>query len=431
VLGYSDVWIPSIGYADSITFSGETAHDQAAALRYNPATGTAVVTTGLAEGDEVEVDAVRQQDFSTESLLETPPASMQLPPVSNIPDVVSAKAVELAGPATSPIEQLRAIESTLQTTGFLSHGAADDAVASRAGQGADRMVELFTRTQLIGDEEQYATAFTLMARSLGYPARVVMGFAPEVADGEGEVTVLGADVTAWSEVAFEGVGWVPFYPTPDETDIPQDQNPKPQSEPQPQVRQPPRTDKDDNDLVAGVEVDDSDSDDDTLFELPGWVIAAGASLLVLLLLIFVPLLLAGAIKARRAARRRSAAAADASAAGAWDELLDRFSELGYDVPSNLTRRHTAVALGAQATTATSELRTVAARSDEAVFSGVEVDRATSDVVWTEAMAAVRLAAAARTRWNRIVARYRISAVSAWAHRVSTLVSTDSASSRRK
>jgi 8-oxo-dGTP pyrophosphatase MutT (NUDIX family) len=91
---------------------------------------------------------------------------------------------------------------------------------------------------MIGDEEQYASAFALMARSLGYPARVVMGFAPEVPDGGGTVTVTGDDVTAWVEVAFDGVGWVPFAPTPDETDIPQDQVPKPQSEPQPQWELP-------------------------------------------------------------------------------------------------------------------------------------------------------------------------------------------------
>ena len=163
--------------------------------------------------------------------------------VENLPDVVAAKAEEYAGDAASPIEQVRAIERGLKTNGFLSHGLASDAVPSRAGHGADRLIELFTRSQMVGDEEQYAAAMALMVRHLGYPARVVMGYAPEVAEGDDEVEVVGADVTAWVEVPFEGVGWVSFRPTPDNVDVPQEQTPKPKSEPQPQVRQPPRAEQ--------------------------------------------------------------------------------------------------------------------------------------------------------------------------------------------
>src|SRR5699024_4684989 len=140
------------------------------------------------------------------------------------------------------------IERQLKVNGFLSHGLASDAVPSRAGHGADRIEELFTRNQMIGDEEQFAAAFALMARSLGYPARVVMGFAPQNVEEGAPVTVTGEDVTAWVEVPFEGVGWISFQPTPDEKEIPQDQNPKPKTEPQPQVRQPPRAEKQAEDL---------------------------------------------------------------------------------------------------------------------------------------------------------------------------------------
>ncbi len=173
-----------------------------------------------------------------------PVARVELAPVTVIPDIVAAKALEYAGDAESPIEQLRAIELKLQSTGFFSRGTASDSAPSVAGHGADRITDLFTGDVMVGDEEQYASAFALMARSLGYPARVVMGFAPEVRDGGGAVEVTGHDVTAWVEVAFEGVGWVPFSPTPDQTDVPQDQNPKPKTEPQPQVRQPPRSSND-------------------------------------------------------------------------------------------------------------------------------------------------------------------------------------------
>jgi transglutaminase-like putative cysteine protease len=406
---YSDVWIPSIGYPTAITFDGGDAREQASTLRYNPATGTAVVTSGLSEGDEYTIEAETQQVFLPDELTDVGTASFALPPVSVIPDIITSTAEELAGDATTPIEKLRAIETALQTTGYLSHGAADDSVASRAGQGADRMVELFTRTQLIGDEEQYASAFALMARSMDYPARVVMGFAPEVRDGQDSVVVMGKDVTAWVEVAFEGVGWVAFYPTPDETDIPQDQTPKPQSEPQPQVRQPPRTENDDNDLVAGVEVDDSSDDDPIPFELPGWVLAVALAIGIPALLVLVPVLIVATIKSRRAARRR-AGRGDRAAAGAWDELLDRMSELGYAIPPDTTRRRIADTLAQQSPVGLTQL---AVKTDDAVFSGRDIAPADVEVLWTEAMAAVQLAQASVSRARRLLSRVRVSAARAW------------------
>ncbi len=59
----------------------------------------------------------------------------------------------------------------------------------------------------------YATAFTLMARYLGYPARYVQGFCvPAISNSSIEVSSKNAH--AWCEVYFEGVGWIPFEPTP-------------------------------------------------------------------------------------------------------------------------------------------------------------------------------------------------------------------------
>jgi transglutaminase-like putative cysteine protease len=422
IVEYADVWMPSIGYPTSIDFDGPDARDQLATLRYNPATGTAVLANGLAEGDEYQIEAVRQRLYQTDELISVPTASFSLPPVSVIPDIVTSKAQEFAGSAESPIERLRAIEAVLQTTGYLSHGAADDAVASRAGQGADRIIELFTRNHLVGDEEQYATAFALMARSMNYPARVVMGFAPELRDGQQNVLVMGKDVTAWVEVAFEGVGWIPFYPTPDDTDIPQDQTPKPQSEPQPQVRQPPRTENDENDLVAGVEVDDSSDEPDLPFEVPGWVIAIGLALLIPAAIVFVPMLVIAAIKGRRMQRRRRGPTHRA-AAGAWDELVDRLAELGYRVPKNLTRLRTATALTEQAPEGALDLRGLAQRTDEVVFSGVDVPPASTDMVWTEALAAVDAARAALTRGQRFISRYRVRALQSWATAVAARASS--------
>jgi hypothetical protein len=59
----------------------------------------------------------------------------------------------------------------------------------------------------------FASAMTVMCRMVGLPARYVEGFlAQPGADGLAYVT--GKDAHAWTEVYFEGFGWVPFDPTP-------------------------------------------------------------------------------------------------------------------------------------------------------------------------------------------------------------------------
>ena len=405
---YDDVWIPSVGYLTDLQFTSGSAENDGDNLRYNNSTGTAVLTSGLSKGDSYTLDAIGQRVITPADLEKSATAQLALPPVAGTPDLATSKAQEFAGSATTPMAQLTAIQLALTENGFLSHGRASDAVPSRAGHGADRITELFSRLQMIGDQEQYASAFALMARSYGYPARVVMGFAPEVTGDETEIAVTGDDVTAWVEVAFDEVGWVAFNPTPEETDIPQAQVPKPQSEPQPQVRQPPRSDNDDEDLLTPVELEESDEDDNgDPFVLPAWVWAVGLSLLIPALIIFIPLLIIGAIKARRARKRREAERGPDRVAGAWAELLDQYSELGYDVPRRSTRLMIADRLEAQLEEQSVRLRSLAAAADEAVFDGQDVDDERSEKVWTEALAAVAVARAAVTRGRRILSRYRI------------------------
>lgn len=62
--------------------------------------------------------------------------------------------------------------------------------------------------------EQFAATMALMARTLGIPSRVQVGFTPGTAT-EGDTWVVTLhDAHAWPELWFEGVGWVRFEPTP-------------------------------------------------------------------------------------------------------------------------------------------------------------------------------------------------------------------------
>ncbi|WP_431247228.1 hypothetical protein [Leifsonia xyli] len=134
VLGYSDVWLPTLGYTNRLTFDEHTGADPAGSVRVNTATGTAAVTTGVRQGLSYTVGATAQKVPNDRALAKVPPAKLTLPTVTNVPDVVSAKAEEYAGSADTAIQKLRNIERSLKSLGFLSHGRASDPVPSRAGR---------------------------------------------------------------------------------------------------------------------------------------------------------------------------------------------------------------------------------------------------------------------------------------------------------
>ncbi len=72
--------------------------------------------------------------------------------------------------------------------------------------------------------ENFATAMGVMARQLGIPSRVVLGFTPGIVspDDPSTVVVTDANAHAWVELWMPSQGWVRFDPTPrGEGDTPQ------------------------------------------------------------------------------------------------------------------------------------------------------------------------------------------------------------------
>lgn len=62
--------------------------------------------------------------------------------------------------------------------------------------------------------DYYATAMVVMARSIGIPARLAIGYAPGTYDEvNGRYIVTEADAHSWVEVYFPTIGWIPFEPT--------------------------------------------------------------------------------------------------------------------------------------------------------------------------------------------------------------------------
>lgn len=62
--------------------------------------------------------------------------------------------------------------------------------------------------------EQFATTYAAMARSVGIPARVVVGFTPGEADLNGQFEIRSRQAHSWVEVYLADYGWLTVDPTP-------------------------------------------------------------------------------------------------------------------------------------------------------------------------------------------------------------------------
>lgn len=335
--GLDGVWTPTIGYLSQIDFEKSGATD----FRFNDATGAGVSIGGVTKGTTYRVSGVIPQDPSDEELGEVGVGKISIADVSNVPEIVGSKAVSIASEAANVPLVVRKFEQYLNTRGFFSHGEATGDYPSLSGHGADRIADLFAADIMVGDAEQYASAMALLARSQGIPARVVVGFIPE--EDASTATFTGADLTAWVEVYYNEYGWVSYFPTPPDSQTPQDSDVESEPEPEPEALQlppdpkppvaPPAVNSEDTDVEAeedpaGISID------------WGYIAAVTAAVgLPLVVIIGVPLLIIAAKTRRRLRRKRQPGAY--SVVGGWQEIVDQALDLGITPDSDFTRRETA------------------------------------------------------------------------------------------
>lgn len=86
------------------------------------------------------------------------------------------------------------------------------AVSTKTGTSGSEIVDFLTNKS--GYCEQYASALAWLVRQAGYPARVAFGFTRGQGSTGQTYTLTNLDLHAWTEVYFEGYGWVPFDATP-------------------------------------------------------------------------------------------------------------------------------------------------------------------------------------------------------------------------
>jgi len=397
------VWLPDVGSVREIVFDGDRAGELRRSAHYNDATGTAVVTAGLAPGDAYTLETLVADIPSDAALADAAFAPLKMPKQAGVPESLIEKAATATADAETPIERVRALENWLRTDGYFSHGLAAD-VYSPSGHGAARIMALLSGEQMIGDDEQYTVAMALMAHQLGMPARVVMGWYPgEQEGGDGVFTATGDNLHAWVEVAFAGHGWVPFDPTPDEDNEPSDQSTRPQANPKPQVLQPPPPAQEPADLPPSIANDREQNDE----EEPGenWlgpILVSGAIGLGTILLLLAPFLVMGAVKATRRVRRRRADRTADRISGGWDELVDRAVDLQAPVVVGATRAESARIV----TAAFDEPRAavLAARADAGVFGPADPTPEDVEAFWREVDDIVGGMSGSASVWRRLRAR---------------------------
>ena len=423
------VWVPGVGYPTRMRFDGERGEELARSLHYNPGSGVAVATRGLREGDSYEIDTVVPTPPNDTALADAPFGSVKMPKQQGIPQTAASSAGDFTAEAESAIGQARALESALATGGFFSHGLEGEP-RSRAGHGAERLDALLGAEQMVGDDEQYATAMAVMASQLGMPARVVMGFYPDATSTGERFTATGDTLHVWVEVAFDELGWVVFDPTPPEDQVPTDEDTKPRTDPKPQVIQPPPPPQEPVQLPPEIPADDGESEDDALdtawLGTVLWVVGGSLATLLVLAAPFLAILL---LKLGRRKRRRARERTADQISGGWDEFVDRAVDLGAPVPPRGTRRAGALAVrehfaaadpartdaGAQAAaTAAPEAEAehgaggtalvLADRADAQVFGPGEPSAGDVEEFWRDVDASASALASGQSTWRMLRAR---------------------------
>jgi len=122
-----------------------------------------------------------------------------------------ARQVVEEGGATDPYHEAKALATFLRTDPRFTYRT----VAALPSDPNRDIVDffLFDENGQVGYCEYFASAMVVMARSLGLPARVAVGYAPGERIEDGIYQVREKNAHAWAEVYFPGYGWEIFEAT--------------------------------------------------------------------------------------------------------------------------------------------------------------------------------------------------------------------------
>ncbi|MFL6061102.1 MAG: transglutaminaseTgpA domain-containing protein [Marmoricola sp.] len=180
--------------------------------RYSP--GTMDITSAQDDtptGVSYDIDAVTPS-FDPEHLSQSLPAGPEvLGPMTQVPGLAPQLrqiAEQVTASGHSDYERAVLLQDWFRRDGGFTYS-----LRRAPGNGMAELVRFIT-VDKVGYCEQFAAAMAVMARSLGIPARVVVGFLSPRHISSHNYTYTTDDLHAWPEIYFSGSGWVRFEPTP-------------------------------------------------------------------------------------------------------------------------------------------------------------------------------------------------------------------------
>ncbi|WP_456818796.1 transglutaminase domain-containing protein [Cellulomonas sp. URHB0016] len=308
--GSPGTWLPSVGDASATTVPGALTDVDTGVLAA-PATADGRLPAGLSYRVRATVDLPEATRAARAGVPAGPEVERYLR-VDGLPSDVRAYAQDAVAGARSRLDQADRLAEAVRGERAL----AADAVS---GSSYARLREfLFADASAggqVGTTEQFAGAFAVLARAVGLPARVVVGFrVPGGAAADGPLRdVHGEDVRAWAEVYLAGTGWVRFDPAPDAASAAG--LPAPARELAPEPVQEPASDAAPSDGLGSGASPGSEDGDET-GQVPWGLVALVVTAMVMAGLVVV---LAAAGLARLAHRRRLRGS---GVVGAWQHAAE-------------------------------------------------------------------------------------------------------------
>ncbi len=246
----------------------------------------------------------------------------------DVPAIITDTASTITAAAGSPYDAAVAIQAYLRGVDF-DYSTEAPVEDGYDGGGFD-VIAKFLETKA-GYCVHFASTMAVLAREAGIPARISIGYTQgtpteDRVNGVQRVEVDSHDLHSWPELYFEGVGWVPFEPTPGRGSVPDYSRPNAGEEQAPSI---PGGGSATPDPSGRPDLDP----DRNLAGTDGGPIATAGQLWMrtgVLAIVVAVLLLAPAFLrfAQRRTRLRRIRRGERSADAAWEELVATARDLG-------------------------------------------------------------------------------------------------------
>jgi transglutaminase-like putative cysteine protease len=206
---FRSTWLPTTSQVDSVDAPGD--------WRYDTTTMDFLASDNDLDTSQLtwRFDAVRLHYDANRMALAGPVGALvpraytELP--ANLNPIVHQLALNVTANEQSRFEKAVALQQWFREAGGFEYTTDVD-----LGNGSDDLVRFLSDDEdgRRGYCEQFAAAMAVMARSIGIPARVAVGFLSPVHADKDTYVYSAHDLHAWPELFFPGSGWVRFEPTP-------------------------------------------------------------------------------------------------------------------------------------------------------------------------------------------------------------------------